>query len=479
MKKDHSRATLALALLAATGAAGAEEQPMPPVPENPSYAAQVQNIPAVDKPVKGQAGATGFIEGQSLTLSTRNFAAREQMKDSFGFTIPKDGGREHTHSRRAWVQGTQLKYSSGYTQGTIGFGLDVAAFNAINLERGKGRIGGGGNRTLADSNGHGVEEWSKLGIANVRLRVSNTELKAGRFQVDTPVFSYFDNRALPSSFTGYAITSEELDNLALQAGSFRRVSPRTGSGDEAFTTEYGTREVKGEHMHYLGGNYKPLESLEIAAYGGRFEDIWDQYYLGITHTLGDRENLSLRTALNGYRTRDTGSRKAGYIDNNAWSLAFTLAHQAHALTLAWQQIDGDEYFDYVHETAAIYLANSLLSDYNGPNEKSAQIRYETDWSYFGVPGLSTTAWYAKGWDIDGTHYDGDRNGAYGNYVEVRGMDGERHHEYGLMAAYKVQSGAIKDSTFKVTYMSHKASKQQIDGSVNELRVVSTFPFDLL
>ncbi|WP_301153877.1 OprD family outer membrane porin [Metapseudomonas otitidis] len=479
MKKDHSRATLALALLAATGAAGAEEQPMPPVPENPSYAAQVQNIPAVDKPVKGQAGATGFIEGQSLTLSTRNFAAREQMKDSFGFTIPKDGGREHTHSRRAWVQGTQLKYSSGYTQGTIGFGLDVAAFNAINLERGKGRIGGGGNRTLADSNGHGVEEWSKLGIANVRLRVSNTELKAGRFQVDTPVFSYFDNRALPSSFTGYAITSEELDNLALQAGSFRRVSPRTGSGDEAFTTEYGTREVKGEHMHYLGGNYKPLESLEIAAYGGRFEDIWDQYYLGITHTLGDRENLSLRTALNGYRTRDTGSRKAGYIDNNAWSLAFTLAHQAHALTLAWQQIDGDEYFDYIHETAAIYLANSLLSDYNGPNEKSAQIRYETDWSYFGVPGLSTTAWYAKGWDIDGTHYDGDRNGAYGNYVEVRGMDGERHHEYGLMAAYKVQSGAIKDSTFKVTYMSHKASKQQIDGSVNELRVVSTFPFDLL
>ena len=479
MKKDHSRATLALALLAATGAAGAEEQPMPPVPENPSYAAQVQNIPAVDNPVKGQAGATGFIEGQSLTLSTRNFAAREQMKDSFGFTIPKDDGPQRTHSRRAWVQGTQLKYSSGYTQGTIGFGLDVAAFNAINLERGKGRIGGGGNRTLADSNGHGVEEWSKLGIANVRLRASNTELKAGRFQVDTPVFSYFDNRALPSSFTGYAITSEELDNLALQAGSFRRVSPRTGSGDEAFTTEYGTREVKGEHMHYLGGNYKPLESLEIAAYGGRFEDIWDQYYLGITHTLGDRENLSLRTALNGYRTRDTGSRKAGYIDNNAWSLAFTLAHQAHALTLAWQQIDGDEYFDYVHETAAIYLANSLLSDYNGPNEKSAQIRYETDWSYFGVPGLSTTAWYAKGWDIDGTHYVGDRNGAYGNYVEVRGMDGERHHEYGLMAAYKVQSGAIKDSTFKVTYMSHKASKQQIDGSVNELRVVSTFPFDLL
>ncbi|MGA4632711.1 OprD family outer membrane porin [Pseudomonas solani] len=474
------RATLGLALMAASAHLfAAEEEKVPPVPENPSYAAQVQNIPAVEKPVKGQAGATGFIEGQSLSLSTRNFAAREQMKDSFGFTIPKDDGPQRTHSRRAWVQGTQLKYSSGYTEGTIGFGLDVAAFNAINLERGKGRIGGGGNRTLADSNGHGQEEWSKLGVANVRLRASNTELKAGRFLVDTPVLSYIDNRALPSSFTGYAVTSEEFDGLALQAGSFRRASPRTGAGDEAFTTEYGTREVTGEHMHYLGGNYKPLDNLEVAVYAGRFEDVWDQYYLSVAHDLGDRETLSLRTAFNGYRTRDTGDRKAGYIDNDTFSLAFTLAHQAHALTLAWQQVDGNEYFDYIHETAAIYLANSLLSDYNSPNEKSAQIRYETDWSYFGIPGFSTTAWYAKGWDIDGTHYDGDRNGAYGNYAEVRAMDDERHREYGLMAAYKVQSGTIKDSTFKVTYMSHKASKQQIDGSVNELRIVSTFPFDLL
>ena len=56
----------------------------------------------------------------------------------------------------------------------------------------------------------------------------------------------------------------------------------------------------------------------------------------------------------------------------------------------------------MHETSAIFLANSMLADYNSPNEKSAQIRYETDWSYYGVPGLSTGVWYVKGWDIDGT-----------------------------------------------------------------------------
>ncbi|MFL4027100.1 OprD family outer membrane porin [Pseudomonas aeruginosa] len=378
----------------------ADEQETPPTPDNPSYAAQVQSIPSVEKPIKGQAGASGLFEGQSLTLTTRNFYSRENMKDSFTFRIPKaGGGSQRIHQRNAWVQGTVLKYSSGYTQGSIGFGFDVAAFNEIALERGKGRIGGGGNRTLANSDGEAIGEWSKLGVANIRLRASNTEFKAGRFLVNTPVFSYIDNRALPSSFTGFAVTSEELDNLSLQAGSFRKVSPRTGSGDEDMTTEYGTRQVKGDRLNYLGGNYKPLDGLEISLYGSHFQDVWNQYYLGVTHDIGDLENgIALRTAFNGYHTGDTGAREAGYIDNDTWSLAFTLGHRAHALTLAYQQVDGNEYFDYVHETSAIFLANSMLADYNSPNEKSAQIRYETDWSYYGVPGLSTGVWYVKGWD---------------------------------------------------------------------------------
>ncbi|MEN0105200.1 MAG: OprD family outer membrane porin, partial [Pseudomonas sp.] len=314
---------------------------------------------------QGQAGASGFIEGQSLGLSTRNFAAQERRQDSWHFNIPKsDGSREPTYDRSTWVQGTQLNYSSGYSQGPVGFGLDVGAFAAVNLERGKGAIAGGGNRTLAENDGRGVAEWSKLGVADLRARVSSTELKVGRFIMDTPVFGSLDNRPLPSSFDGVAISSAELGNLVLQAASFTKASPRTGAGDEPFTTEYGTREVKGDRFSYLGGTYTPISNLELSGFAGRFKDIWDQYYLGVTHTAGDSQTLALKTAFTGYHTQDSGKRLAGYIDNSAYSLAFTLTHQAHALTFGWQQIHGDEYFDYVHETGAIYLANSLFSDYN-------------------------------------------------------------------------------------------------------------------
>jgi hypothetical protein len=427
----------------------------------------------------GQAGAKGFIEDQSLTFTTRNFAAREQMKDSFHFNIKKDGYTEPTHSRYTWVQGSQLKYTSGYTQGTIGVGLDVAGFQAINLERGHGRIAGGGNRTLADSDGDAVAEWSKIGLASLKLRASNTVLRAGRQQPETPVFNAIDNRALPSSFDGLSLDSHEFSGLNLQGGTFTRTSPRTGSDNEHFTTEYGTREVRADRYSYLGGSYAVNDKLKVTAYGGQFEDVWNQYYLGASHDLGDPAILALNTNLQYYRTTDTGARKAGYIDNDAYSLAFTLTHGAHAVLLGWQQIRGDEYFDYVHETAAIYLANSLLSDYNGPNEKSLQLRYSTDWAGFGVPGFTTMAWYAKGWGIDGTHYKGDRNGAYGNYAEVRAMDGEKHHELGLSAGYTLQDGPLKSSNFRLTYMKHLASQNQVDGSLNEIRLVSNFPFTLL
>ncbi len=108
-------ATLGLALMASAAPGwAADEQETPPTPDNPSYAAQVQSIPSVEKPIKGQAGASGLFEGQSLTLTTRNFYSRENMKDSFTFRIPKaGGGSQRIHQRNAWVQGTVLKYSSG------------------------------------------------------------------------------------------------------------------------------------------------------------------------------------------------------------------------------------------------------------------------------------------------------------------------------------------------------------------------------
>ncbi|MHC6227217.1 OprD family porin [Pseudomonas sp. X10] len=430
-------------------------------------------VPLTVKSGSAQDEAQGFFEGQSLSGSTRNWYARERATRAPLWKYYKsDGSRHDTHSRDNWVQGTILNYSSGFTEGTIGFATEVAAYNAIALEQGRAAIAGPNNRTLTHSDGDPVGQWSKAGLANIKARISNTTLTVGRQSLDTPMIAYIGNRALPSSFQGVSLHSAEFDNLSFDLGTFDRVSPRTEQSLSKFRSEYGATGVETDRASTVGVNYQPLKSLTTSLYATKVEDFWNQYYFGANHVLGDSAVLSLTTGLNYYKTVDEGSKKMGNIDNDTYSLSFGLTHQAHSLTASWQQVNGNEYFDYLHETNGIYLANSLLSDFNGPNEKSLQISYVLNMAPYGVPGLKFNLYNARGWGIDGTHYRGT---AY----DVSGMDGETHYEWGIGTSYAVQSGPLRDTSIRATYTAHRASKAQADGSLDELRIVTTIPFNIL
>ena len=76
-------------------------------------------------------------------------------------------------------------------------------------------------------------------MANVKFRVSNTTLTAGRQNFSTGIVDTIGNRALPSSFEGVSFNSEEFSNLSFQGGIFDRVSPRTEASLSKFRSEYG------------------------------------------------------------------------------------------------------------------------------------------------------------------------------------------------------------------------------------------------
>ncbi|WP_426618422.1 OprD family porin [Pseudomonas rustica] len=471
--KLSSTAILALAISSITATAYAETQSQAFTP-----------VTINDK--SAQAEATGFVEGQSISGSTRNWYANEQLKRGAKFAYKKDGQLAETDRRINWVQGTIVKYNSGFTEGTVGFSTEIAAYNALALERDRENLasGNGGapktgpasgnNRTLTHKdNGEAVDQWSKLGLANIKARVSNTTLTAGRMNFSSPQVDVIGNRALPSSFEGVAIHSEELNNLAFDVATFDRVSPRSEQSLQKFRTEYGNGRVESDHVKTAGISYQPFASLTTSLWGTQAEDIWNQYYFGATHVLGDSSVLSLTTGLNYYKTVDEGKKLLGEIDNDTYSLSFGLTHLAHTLTFSYQEVNGNEYFDYLHETNGIYLANSLLSDFNGPNEKSFQVSYGINMAEYGVPGLKFNIYQARGWGIDGTHYKG------GGYDGVQAMDGETHYEYGIGATYAVQSGPLKATTVRGTYTAHRASENQADGSINEFRLVTTIPFNIL
>ncbi|MHC8363966.1 OprD family porin [Pseudomonas sp. LS2P72] len=471
--KLSSTAILALAISSVTASAYAETQ-------SQAY------TPVTVKEKSAQSEATGFVEGQSITGSTRNWYANESFKRGATLNYRKNGETRTTDRRINWVQGTIIKYNSGFTEGTVGFSTEVAAYNAIALDRDRkdlasgnggapepGRGGRGNNRTLTENGGDAVDQWSKLGLANVKARVSNTTLTAGRQNFSSPQVDVIGNRPLPSSFEGVSLHSEELENLSFDLGTFDRNSPRTEQSQRKFRSEYGDGTAEADHVNTAGITYTPFASLTTSLWGTQAEDLWNQYYFGASHVLGDSSVLSLTTGLNYYKTVDEGKKLLGEIDNDTYSLSFGLTHQAHSLTFSYQEVNGNEYFDYLHETNGIYLANSLLSDFNGPNEKSFQIAYGLNMAEYGVPGLKFNIYQARGWGIDGTHYAG------GGYDGVQSMDGENHYEYGIGTSYAVQSGPLKATTVRATYTAHRASENQADGSLNEFRLVTTIPFNIL
>jgi len=464
--KLSSTALLALAISSITATAYAETQSQ-------------DFVPTTLAGTSAQSEAKGFIDGFSLGVIFRDWYTTEKKFRGQRFSYEKHNQTRTDANRTNWVQGTILNGTSGFTQGTVGVSTEVAVYNALVLDRSKRDIKGGSNRTLADSNGDAVDQWSKLGLANVKFRVSNTTLTAGRQNFSSGIVDTIGNRALPSSFEGVSFNSEEFSNLSFQGGIFDRVSPRTEQSLSKFRSEYGNGQET-DKVNTFGVNYQPFKSLKTSLFAANVEDFWNQYYFGATHELGDSQTLALTTGLNYYKTVDTGKKLMGNIDNDTYSLSLGLTHQAHSLTFSYQAVKGDEYFDYLHETNGIYLANSLTSDFNGPNEKSFQIAYGINMAEYGVPGLKFNVYSARGWGIDGTHYTGTAYGEAGvARSDLRLMNGETHQEYGVGAAYAIQSGPLKATTVRGTYVTHRASENQADGNIKEFRLVTTIPFNIL
>lgn len=91
-------------------------------------------------------------------------------------------------------------------------------------------------------------------------------------------------------------------------------------------------------------------------------------------------------------------------------------------------------------------------------------------SGYGVPGLSFTALYVRGFAIDGTHVDPRGGYAYLGY----GKDG-RHWERDLEARYVVQSGKAKGVAFSLRHNVHRGNTAQAELDGDQIRLAVEWP----
>ena len=406
---------------------------------------------------------SGFLDGASLEVLSRNFYLNSDYRS------PSPTGKSY---KAEWAQGFISSFESGFTPGTLGFGLDAHAFLGLKLDGGKGHSGTG--LLPVDSDGRSASDYSSGGGA-IKLKTSKTTLSFGEMMVETPVFDTADKRLQPEYATGFLLNSRELDGINLVAGHFTAFKNQDSSSSKGNFSGYGASTDAGG-ISFAGADLFTQSPVGGALYASELTDTWHQYY----------GNLHLKQPgifLDGniYHTRQTGQALAGAIDNTAYSLSGKYTLGAHGFTLAYQKVQGDTPFDFVGGDS-IYLANSIkYADFNGAGERSWQARYDLDFSTFGVPGLNFMTRYVKGSGIDGTH--APQGGAYnpfdpslGEYVPQQ-RDGGRHWERDIDLRYIVQSGAAKGLSLQVSHVSHRANAAQGGDDIDRLYVVIQYPLN--
>lgn len=398
-----------------------------------------------------QDDSKGFVEDSTFSINTRllNFSRDFRNNDTGKSRVDETG------------LGFNGLYQSGFTQGTIGVGVDVIGLLGVKLDSGKGRSGTGLFPTGSD--GRSQDDYSKGGGA-VKFRISDTVLKIGDQYTTAPVFASDDSRLLPELPQGISLVSNEIKGLKLEGGHF------TSSVAQAQTYRDSLGLTKTD---FIGGVYALTPEVSASLYYAKTEDYWKKTYANLnwTHALSNEQSLAVD--FNIYSTKSDGAglqraEKDGTtkLDNRAYSLQGAYTIQAHTFTLAYQKVSGDGDYGYgVDGGGTIFLANSIArSDFNAEDEKSFQARYDLNMATFGVPGLSFMTRYVKG---TGANTADTSNG--------------KEWERDIEAKYVIQSGPAKDLSLRVRQATYRSSDGVYYGSasIDELRLIAQYPLNIL
>ncbi len=434
-----------------------------------SIAAMAMVVSSVPSMVIAEEKNGGFIEDSSLTVLNRNYYFNREHRN--GESSPTGNGYSE-----AWANAIITKFESGFTQGTIGVGVDAFAMIGIKLDTGGGRNGGRSSFDVlpVNSNGEARDEYTKVGGA-AKIRAFDTVVKVGDVFPSTPVVAAGDSRLLPESFTGVTATNTSIEGLTVQGGRLHAMSqPVSSNMRDNFATFY-AGPVNSPWVGYFGGDYNLNKNVTLSLYSSRLKDAWNQYYAGTGLNYSLSNELSVFGGLNYYKAVDEGKKLLGDFDNNIWSGKVGVKYGAHTLALSHQRNNGNNDFDYLRQSDSIFLDNSIqYSDFNSPKERSWMVRYDLDMTSYGVPGLSFMTRYGRGTDADYSNANTTymRRDADGNP-----LTDQKRWERDIEVKYVVQTGTLKDMSLRLRQANTRATTFESD--LDEVRVIIEYPLAIL
>jgi hypothetical protein len=428
-----------------------------------------------------QAGAAGFLEDSKASISSRTMYYDADMRE--GASTPANRQRET-------AEGLKFDYLSGFTQGTVGFGIDAQALVGIHLDGGKGHHPTGNSNSFFPSDGNeAADEWSRLD-GNVKARFSKTEAHlGGALAPNLPILIANDSRLLPQTFEGGTITSKEIDNVTFNFGQLEHASGRASSNSTGLSVAGATQDSN--KFLYGGADWKVTKDLLLQYYYANLEDFYKQNFLGLVHVYPIAANQSFKTDIRYFDSSSDGkngdpgfqfnnnngfAKEKGVVDNKTWSAMFTYTLGGNAFLLGHQRVSDDGGFVFLNQGnlvdsngnpegaggASFYsFTDATVGSFIRAGENTTFGQYSYDFASLGVPGLKASIAYLNGQDIKAT------NGVGKDLSE---------HETDARIDYVIQTGALKGFGTTLRHGTYRGNTSTLDQDQTRLIFNYTYSF---
>jgi len=387
---------------------------------------------------RGGIVSAGLLAGLSPALMAQGFFEDSQGKLTLRNYYFNDGYRDGGEDRKEWAQGFLLNLQSGYTEGTVGFGLDALGLAGLKLDSSPTHAGTG--LLPVHEDGHAADGFSSLGIT-AKMRIGEAVIKTGNLMPRIPVLVYNDGRLLPQTFRGTQIEYSGIRDLYLHSGHLDKFKQRN-STDSVDIYPQGYTGSKGTDFDFAGATYKFTPTLSGTWYYGEMREFYRQQFFGLVHKLPVGSG-SLTSDLRYFISGDAGEARNGAVDADMFSGLFTYRLGGHALGLGYQKVSGDTALPYTSVSTVYSFSNAGVGKFIQAGERTWMLRYDYDFAAF-VPGLSLMTRYYKG-------ENGDYKGR-----EAREWESDTNLRYVIQSsAFQGVGIEVRKATYRSTYASDR------------------------
>ncbi|WP_086791384.1 OprD family porin [Pseudomonas sp. SCPG-7] len=406
-----------------------------------------------------QVQASGFLEDTTAKIESRTVYFNRDFRD--GHTSSDQGASKREES----AQGFILNLQSGYTEGTVGFGIDALGMLGFQLDSSPDRSNSGLLPSSGENPRGSKGQYAKMGLT-AKVKVSDTVLKYGALLPDLPLLKYNDGRLLPTMFNGAMLTSKEVKDLTFMAARLDKYTARDSTDSQDIRVHCKNKRyacnTTADHFDMYGIDYKINDRLTAQYHYAELEDIYRQHFIGLlgNQPLGDGV---LKADVRLLKSADSGDAKAGSIDNRALSGMLSYGISGHTFSAGWQRMNGDNSMPYL-DGSNPYLVNYVqVNDFAAAQERSWQLRYDYDFKAIGINGLSFLTRYVNG-----------------DHIKVPGSDQEgKEWERDSELKYVIQTGTFKDVSLRLRNATYRTNYEKFARDVDETRLIVSYNFSVL